>query len=72
MSTADPTVVSAAGVSLGYGIAIAVSILVLISTIMMASYACVRINASAFRTARDEPAAALPPTAVTVTRALYA
>ncbi|KAK4760032.1 hypothetical protein SAY87_023163 [Trapa incisa] len=64
MSTADPPAVSTAGVGLGYGIAIAVSILVLISTIMLASYACVRIKASAFRTARDETAAALPPSVV--------
>ncbi|CAI0474085.1 unnamed protein product [Linum tenue] len=45
MSTADPPV-SPAGVGLGYGIAIAVSFLVLISTIMLASYICVRLKTS--------------------------
>ncbi|XP_028782514.1 putative RING-H2 finger protein ATL69 [Neltuma alba] len=45
MSPAYPPI-SSTGTSLGYGIAIAVSILVLISTIMLASYACVRMKAN--------------------------
>lgn len=47
MSTADPPVpLATTGVGLEYGIAIAVSILVLISTIILASHMCVRIKAN--------------------------
>lgn len=41
-SLSTPLPDGAGNVSLGYGIAIAVGILILISTIMLASYACVR------------------------------
>ncbi|KAI7993536.1 putative RING-H2 finger protein ATL69 [Camellia lanceoleosa] len=51
MSTADPPEF-AIGVGLGYDIAIAVSLLVLISTIMFASYACVRVKSGAIRSGR--------------------
>ncbi|XP_043721985.1 putative RING-H2 finger protein ATL69 [Telopea speciosissima] len=45
MSSANPPETTN-GANLGYGIAIAVGILVLISTIMLASYVCVRVKAS--------------------------
>ncbi|CAI9769497.1 unnamed protein product [Fraxinus pennsylvanica] len=48
MSTATSPVYSS-GVSLGYGIAITVSILVFISTIMLASYACIRVKSGGGR-----------------------
>lgn len=48
MSTAPPPVYYS-GVSLGYGIAVAVSILVFISTIMLASYACIRVKSGGGR-----------------------
>ncbi|KAL2514722.1 putative RING-H2 finger protein ATL69 [Forsythia ovata] len=48
MSTASPPEYSS-GDSLVYGIAVAVSILVFISTIMLASYACVRVKSGGGR-----------------------
>ncbi|KAK1572025.1 hypothetical protein Q3G72_026450 [Acer saccharum] len=45
MSAADPPF-SSTDIGLGNGIAIAVSIIVLISIIMLASYACIRVKAN--------------------------
>ncbi|CAN6561577.1 unnamed protein product [Malus baccata var. baccata] len=45
---AEPSA-SAPGVDVGYGIAITVNILVIISTIMLASYACVKVKGSTGR-----------------------
>lgn len=47
MSSSSPLPEAAGGVGLGYGIATAVGILVLVSTIMLASYACVRAKGGA-------------------------
>lgn len=47
---------SAAGLGLGYGIAIAVGALVLVSTILLASYLCIRAKASR----RRPPPSTLP------------
>jgi hypothetical protein len=52
MSTAEPpfsTTLVTTDVGLGYGMAIAISILVLISAIMFASYLCVRIKSHGLR-----------------------
>ncbi|KAL2514704.1 putative RING-H2 finger protein ATL69 [Forsythia ovata] len=54
MSTASPPEYSS-GDSLVYGIAVAVSILVFISTIMLASYACVRVKSSGGREELNNP-----------------